>query len=118
MPRKLRPTPITVGDLVDFIAHVQVSETNLGHTIKRVKMDRAPEVDCDELKRRVETELGIKLFIAPSGEHAGIHRAEAHMDPLSRASEVMLQRAKGNLPGDLRQYAANTRHSRASTQTG
>lgn len=31
------------------------------------------------------------------------------MDPLSRATEAMLQRAKGNLPGDLRQYAALAR---------
>ncbi len=31
-------------------------------------MDRAPEVDCEDLKRRVEMELGIKLFIV-------VHRA-------------------------------------------
>ena len=99
----------TIDDTIEFLSHVKVSETNLGHTIKKIKMDRAPEVDNEELKRRVETELGIKLFIAPSGEHAGIHRAEAHMDPLSRATEAMLQRAKGNLPGDLRQYAALAR---------
>jgi len=98
-----------IDDTIEFLSHVKVTETNLGHTIKKIKMDRAPEVDNEELKRRVETELGIKLFIAPSGEHAGIHRAEAHMDPLSRATEAMLQRAKGNLPGDLRQYAALAR---------
>ena len=97
-----------VDDWEAFITHVMVSENNLGHKVIKIKMDRAPEIDCEELKRRVE-KLGIKMFIAPSGEHAGIHRAEAHMDPLTRMSEAMLQRAKRNLPGDLRQYAALAR---------
>ena len=99
----------TVDEWEAFIAHVIVSENHLGHTVKKIKLDRAPELDCEDLKRRIEVKHGAKVFIAPSGEHAGIHRAEAHMDPLTRTTEAMLQRAKRNLPGDLRQYAALAR---------
>ena len=36
-----------------FMTHVVVEEKALGHTVDTFKLDRGPELDSDELKRRV-----------------------------------------------------------------
>ena len=96
----------TTEDLISFLEHVVTTEAALGHTVRVFKFDRAPEVDCDTLKRRVEGELKVSVLIAPSGEHEGVHAAEQMMDSLARTSEAMLQRAARNLGSEARRFQA------------
>jgi hypothetical protein len=61
------------------LSHVVAAEKMLGHEVKVFKFDRAPEIDCETLKRRVESELHVRVLIGPSGEHECVARAEALM---------------------------------------
>ena len=99
-------TTHTTDDLISFLEHVVTAEAALGHTVRVFKFDRAPEVDCETLKRRVEGELKVRVLIAPSGEHEGVHAAEQMMDSLARGSEAMIQRAARNLGSDPRRFQA------------
>jgi hypothetical protein len=67
----------TTEVLINFLSHVVAGEKMLGHEVKVFKFDRAPEIDCEVLKRRVETELHVRVLIGPSGEHECVARAEA-----------------------------------------
>jgi len=96
----------TTEVLINFLSHVVVGEKMLGHDVKVFKFDRAPEIDCEVLKRRVESELHVRVLIGPSGEHECVARAEALMDITSRATEAMIQRAKRNLGSDPRRFQA------------
>eukprot|EP00900_Chrysochromulina_parva_P015137 jgi/Chrpa1/23624/Chrysochromulina_OHIO_Genome00026303-RA len=70
----------TTEVLINFLSHVVMGEKMLGHEVKVFKFDRAPEIDCEVLKRRVESELHERVLIGPSGEHECVARAEALMD--------------------------------------
>jgi hypothetical protein len=96
----------TTDDWVDFFSHVHAAEVMYNHKMLAVKLDRAPEFDCERLKRRVEGELHVRVLIGPSGEHECVARAEQLMDTTARATEAMLQRAKRNLGADPRRYQA------------
>ena len=96
----------TTDDWVDFFSHVHAAEEVYHHKILAIKLDRAPEFDCERLKRRVESELHVRVLIGPSGEHECVARAEQLMDTMARATEAMLQRAKRNLGADPRRYQA------------
>jgi hypothetical protein len=45
----------TTDDWVDFFSHVHAAEVMYNHKILAIKLDRAPEFDCERLKRRVES---------------------------------------------------------------
>ena len=96
----------TTDDWVDFFSHVHAAEVMYNHKMLAVKLDRAPEFDCERLKRRVESEIHVRVLIGPSGEHECVARAEQLMDTTARATEAMLQRAKRNLGADPRRYQA------------
>jgi len=96
----------TTDDWVDFFSHVHAAEVMYNHKMLAIKLDRAPEFDCERLKRRVESELHVRVLIGPSGEHKCVARAEQLMDTTARATEAMLQRAKRNLGADPRRYQA------------
>ncbi len=96
----------TTDDWVDFFSHVHAAEMMFNHKLLAIKLDRAPEFDCERLKRRVESELHVRVLIGPSGEHECVARAEQLMDTTARATEAMLQRAKRNLGGDPLRYQA------------
>ena len=96
----------TTDDWVDFFSHVHAAEAIYNHRILAIKLDRAPEFDCERLKQRVEGELHVRVLIGPSGEHECVARAEQLMDTTARATEAMLQRAKRNLGADPRRYQA------------
>ena len=96
----------TTDDWFNFLSHVHAAEKVLHHNILVFKFDRAPEIDCERLKRRVESELHVRVLIGPSGEHECVARAEQLMDTTARATEAMLQRAKRNLGADPRRYQA------------
>jgi hypothetical protein len=59
-----------------LMTKIVVEEKAKGHTVDKFKLDRGPELDCDELKRRVQAELRVQVIIGPSGEHESVHRAE------------------------------------------
>ncbi|KOO30922.1 hypothetical protein Ctob_016205 [Chrysochromulina tobinii] len=96
----------TTEVLINFLSHVVAGEKMLGHEVKVCKFDRAPEVDCEALKRRAESDLHVRVLIGPSGEHECVARAEALMDTTSRATEAMIQRAKRNLGSEPRRFQA------------
>jgi hypothetical protein len=96
----------TTEVLINFLSHVVAAEKMLGHEVKVFKFDRAPEIDCETLKRRVESKLHVRVLIGPSGEHECVARAEALMDITSRATEAMIQRAKRNLGSEPRRFQA------------
>jgi hypothetical protein len=96
----------TVDEWLIFMTMIVVEEKAIGHTVDTFKLDRGPELDCDELKRRVEAELKVKVVIGPSGEHESVHKAEAHMDPCNRATEAMISRARRNLGDNVRRFIA------------
>ena len=96
----------TTNDWFDFLSHVVAAEKVLNHEVKVFKFDRAPEIDCETLKRRVESELHVRVLIGPSGEHECVARAEALMDSSARATEAMIQRAKRNLGSEPRRFQA------------
>ena len=66
----------TTDDLVYFLSHVHAAEKVVNHNILVFKFDRAPEIDCERLKQRVESELHVRVLIGPSGEHECVARAE------------------------------------------
>jgi hypothetical protein len=99
-----------VNSWLTVMTKIVVEEKAKGHTVDMFKLDRGPELDCDELKRRVQAELRVQVIIGPSGEHESVHRAEAHMDPCNRATEAMISRAKRNLGDNVRRFTALARN--------
>jgi hypothetical protein len=84
----------TVDDWLGFLRSVILDARARGHTPRRVRFDRAPELAAPELKRRVEAELGIIVELTPREHHEGVGRAERNHDLLTRTAEAMLQRCE------------------------
>ena len=84
----------TIDDWLAFLRSVKLDAESRGHTPRRLRFDRAPELRSDELKRRVEEELGLAVDLTPRERHEGVGRAERNNDLLTRLAEEMLQRAQ------------------------
>ena len=84
----------TIDDWLAFLRSVQLDAESHGHTIQRVRFDRAPELRSDDLKRRIEAELHMAVDLTPRERHEGVGRAERNNDLLTRLAEEMLQRAQ------------------------
>ena len=84
----------TIDDWMDFLRAVTLEAKKYGHTVERVRFDRAPELRSDELKQRAAKELNILVELTAREHHEGVGRAERNNDLLTRMAEEMLQRAK------------------------
>jgi hypothetical protein len=85
-------TTHTIDDWVNFIRTITLDARSHGHKPVRVRFDRAPELRSDELKQRLEKELGLIVEITPREHHEGVGRAERNHDLLTRMGEEMCQR--------------------------
>ena len=106
----------TVDTWVAFIRHVVLHARTLGHNPKWVRFDQAPELRSDELKERIESELGILVQLAPRTHPQSIHAAERTQGQLYLMAEADLQRAEKGpawlLPGVV--YAQYKRNRKAA----
>lgn len=83
----------TIDDWVAFLRGVVLDAKAHGHNPRRVRFDRAPELRSEELKARLEAELGLSVELTPREHHEGVGRAERNNDLLTRTAEAALQRA-------------------------
>ena len=83
----------TIDDWLTFLRSVVLDARAQGHVPRRVRFDRAPELRSDELKHRIEKELGLSVELTPRERHEGVGRVERNNDLLTRLAEEMLQRA-------------------------
>ena len=82
----------TVDNWLTFLHRVVNHARSCGHEPKWIRFDRDPALDCELLKRRVETELHLHVTFAPRRRHEAVGRAEALNDALTRTAEADLQR--------------------------
>ena len=109
----------TIEDWIVFLRSVVLDARGRGHTPKRIRFDRAPELRSAELKQRIEAELGLSVELSAREHHEGVGRVERNNDLLTRLAEEMLQRAQLGtawlLPARAYAQWLLNRHIRAGT---
>ena len=83
---------------VEFVRHLQLLVRAAGHEVKRIRIDRAPELTNGDFTSIVEQRFGILVEFTPREHHKGIGRAERSHDVLTRSAKAMLRKAGLDTP--------------------